>query len=142
MKVMDKEDRNDYEYYACVWCGNWITQAAYSKRKERQLPDLDVCKDCRDVRKAEAVNSRKKKRIDHPELGVVYCVIWDGELNDDWFPIDDEGKPFVPGERICGFKDCVNTTHVIPPKKMQVSDLELILGMHELQQHNRRNKVR
>ena len=142
MKVMDKEDRNDYEYCACVWCGNWITKDAYYKRKERKLPDLDVCKDCRDVRKAAVINSRKKKRIDHPELGVIFCAIWDGDLNDDWLPIDDEGALFKPGLRICGLKDCVNTAHIISPSVPTVSDIELILGMHEMQQHNRKSKTR
>jgi hypothetical protein len=139
---MDNEEIKIEEYFACVWCGNCISKDAYYKRKERKLPDLDVCKDCRDVRKAAVMNSRKKKRIDHPELGIIFCAIWDGELNDDWLPIDDEGKLFLPGQRICGLKDCVNTAHVISPKVMQVSDLELILGMHEMQQHNRKNKTR
>jgi hypothetical protein len=139
---MDKEEINPEEQHVCVWCGNWISKATYAKRKERQLPDLDVCKDCRDVRKAEVLNTRKKKRMDHPDLGIIFCAIWDGDLNEDWLPIDDEGKLFLPGLRICGLKDCVNTTHIIKPKVLQVTDHELILGMHEMQQHNRRNKVR
>jgi hypothetical protein len=139
---MENEDNNDYEYCACVWCGNWITKFAYTKRVGRDLPDANVCKDCRDVRKAASLGSRINKKTVHPELGVLYCAIWRFELNEDWHPIDDEGNLFMPGLRICGLKDCVNSEHVIRPKVLTVSDTELILGMHELQQHNRKAKAR
>ena len=111
---MDKPDTNDYEYCACIWCGNWITKHTYAKRKERKLHDLNVCKDCRDIRKAEPPRKDKTRRTQHPELGVLWCYLWDGELNDDWLPIDDKGKLYMPGVRICGFKDCVSSQHVIP----------------------------
>lgn len=139
---MDIETKNDAEYCVCVWCGNWISKFAYVKRVERHLPDADVCKDCRDIRKAEKLSSRINKRTVHPELGVLYCVIWKYELNDDWLPIDDEGNLFMPGVRICGFKDCVNSEHVIAPKVPTVSDIDLILGMHEMQQYNRKMRTR
>jgi hypothetical protein len=38
-------------------------------------------------------------------------------------------------------KDCVKVAHVIPAPVKTVSDTEMILMMHELQQHNRRTKV-
>lgn len=139
---MDKQNTNDAQYCSCVWCGNWISKDTYAKRKERKLGDADVCKDCRDIRKAEAPRKDKTRRTEHPELGVIWCYLWSGELNDDWMPIDDKGKLYMPGIRICGFKDCVASQHVIPPKVPTVSDIELILGMHEMQQHNRRSKTR
>jgi hypothetical protein len=141
MKDMDKEDKNPEQYCACIWCGNWISQGVYYKRKERQL-EPDVCKDCRDVRKSNGLAKYKRITTNHPQLGSINCYIWDGELNDEWMPIDDEGKLVKPGVRICGFKDCISGEHVIAPKVMQVTDRELILGMHELQQHNRRSKAR
>jgi hypothetical protein len=55
---------------------------------------------------------------------------------------DDEGKLFMPGHRICDLKDCVNSNHVIAPAVATVSHIDLILGMHELQQHNRRANSR
>lgn len=116
MAVMENDDNNDYEYCACVWCGNWITKFAYTKRVSRQLPDADVCKDCRDVRKSAILSERINKRTVHPTLGLLWCVIWKAELNEDWHPIDDEGELFMPGQRICGYKDCVAVTHVVPAK--------------------------
>jgi len=142
MKVMDKQETNNYEYCSCIWCGQWISKHTYTKRVERKLGDANICKDCRDVRRVASIKSRKDKKWEHPTLGIIYCQIWDGDLNDDWLPIDDEGALFRPGLRNCGLKDCVNSTHIIQPKVLQVNDLELLLGMHELQQHNRRAKTR
>jgi len=135
---MDKEDRNDYEYCSCVWCGNWITKNTYAKRIERKLGDANVCKDCRDVRRAATIKSRKDKKWEHPVLGIIYCQIWDGDLNDDWLPIDDEGKLFMPGLRNCGLKDCVNSTHVIPPAVPTVNNIELILMSMEVRKKHER----
>lgn len=135
---MDIEERNDEQFCICVWCGNWISRYTYAKRKERNLTDLDVCRDCRDVRKAPLFHKNKSVRTNHPELGVLWCYIWAGDLNDDWLPIDDEGNLFMPGERICGLKDCVAEQHVIKPEPITVSDIDLILGMHEMQQYNKR----
>ena len=138
---MDKQDTNEHEYCACIWCGQWITKDAYFKRVERKRNDPNVCKDCTDVRKSNGLQKYKSKRTDHPELGVIWCYIWSGELNDEWYPIDDNGRLYMPGLRVCGYKDCVAEQHVIPPKVMEVSDLELILGMHEMQQHNKRARA-
>ena len=139
---MDKLEINEAQYCSCIWCGQWITKDAFLKRVERKRDDPNVCKDCTDVRRSNGLQKFKSKRTDHPELGVIWCYIWNGELNDDWYPIDDNGKLYMPGLRICGFKDCVSSQHVIAPKVATVSDIDLILGMHELQQHNRRNKTR
>jgi hypothetical protein len=81
---MDNEGRNDFEYRVCVWCGHWITKYAYLKRVERDLPDANVCKDCRDIRKSASLAKRFNRRTVHPELGVLWCVIWQAELNEDW----------------------------------------------------------
>lgn len=135
---MDKPDTNENEYCACIWCGQWITKDAYLKRVERKRDDPNVCKDCTDVRKSNGLQKYKSKRTDHPQLGVLWCYIWSGELNDDWFPIDDNGRLYMPGVRICGFKDCVSSQHVIQTSA-KVSDkikVESALAK-ELTPHNR-----
>jgi hypothetical protein len=109
---MDNQDKNDYQYCSCVWCGQWITRFAFEKRKSRQLADADVCKDCRDTRKGEGLALRKRFRNEHATLGLLWCIAWNGELNEDWLPIDDEGELFMPGLRICDLKDCVNSNHI------------------------------
>ena len=139
--MTDKELNLEQEFLPCGWCGQTISRAAYQKRKDRGLTDLDVCKDCRDVATYRDTE-RKIKTWKHPKLGVISCLIYAGELNDDWLPIDDEGELFKPGERICGLKDCVFSKHVIPPKVLTVSDIDLIIGLHEMQQHNKRARAR
>ena len=137
---MDNQEIDEAQYCSCIWCGQWITKDAYLKRVERKRDDPNVCKDCTDVRKSNGLQKYKNKRTDHPELGVLWCYLWDGELNDDWLPIDDKGKLYMPGVRICGFKDCVSSQHVIPAvRRAKVSDkikVESALAK-ELTPHNR-----
>lgn len=136
---MDNENKNDAEYCACVWCGNWISKDTYLKRVERKRDYVDVCRDCLDVRKGESSGqSQKRVRREHSTLGTIRCIAYQGELNEDWMPIDDEGNLFMPGFRICGAKDCVNTNHIIPPKKPTVSDIDLILMSMEVRSKHRK----
>ena len=37
-----------------------------------------------------------------------------GLVDDDFNPIDDYLQPYRLGVRICGHKDCVTATHIIP----------------------------
>lgn len=114
---MDKQDRSDVEYCACVWCGNWISKDTYQKRLGRKLDDPNVCKDCRDTRKSVSLAKRYEKNWFHPTLGRIYCYLWSDELDEDWQPIDDEGNLYLPGVRICGLKDCVNSNHITATTK-------------------------
>jgi len=139
---MDKEEINDPQYRSCVWCGNWISKDTYLKRAERKRDYLDVCKDCLDVRKGQSVQRKNEKNWVHPELGRIYCAIWMKELNDDWLPIDDKGNLVMPGVRICGLKDCVNSNHVIPPKKPSVSDMDLILMSMEVRSKHKTTRTK
>jgi hypothetical protein len=139
---MDNEDKDDSKYCSCIWCGQWISKDAYHKRVERKRNDPNVCKDCTDVRKSNGLQKYKSKRTDHPELGVIFCYIWAGELNDDWLPIDDNGKLYMPGVRICGYKDCVALQHVIAPKKPEVSDIDLILMSMEVRSKHKTTRTK
>jgi hypothetical protein len=112
------------------------------KRVERQRDYVDVCKDCLDVRKGDLLMTNKKVGRNHKTLGRIFCRPYEGELNEDWLPIDDEGKLFMPGHRICGAKDCVNSKHIIPPKALQVTDRELILMSMEVRAKHRKAKTR
>lgn len=136
--MTDKEIQFEYEFMPCSQCGQTISKDSVDKRKSRGLDQIDVCRDCRDVKTYLDNEKRKIKRWIHPVLGLIECVIFDGELNDDWLPVDDEGELFRPGERICGFKDCVKKMHIIAPEVKTVSPIDLILGMYEMQQYNKR----
>ena len=97
---------------------------AFFKRRSRNLPDFDECKDCRDVRKT----IRKEVRVNHPVLGEIFCTPHRGELDENWNPIDSKGKPYMPGVRICGNKDCVKKDHIITPEMETPANTEVLTG--------------
>lgn len=80
----------------CARCGfTWVINK--NKRpKPRQL-----CRSCR---------TKKSYSI---QTGELRCFPWDGAFAADWItPIDEEGKPVLPGKRVCGNTDCVNISHI------------------------------
>jgi hypothetical protein len=86
------EDRDELRFVACIWCGQWITKKVFVKRQQRQLDDADQCKDCRDVRKYEDSKYFRKTARTSLKLGRIECMAWNGDLDDDWNPIDDDGN--------------------------------------------------
>lgn len=93
----------------CNRCGIEITEGAVERRKARGTYD-GRCHDC---------------RITRPQHQIKYdgnvCQPWRGRVDEDLNPIDEKLKPYLPGKRTCGHKDCVNRQHVITPSR----DLEL-----------------
>jgi hypothetical protein len=138
---MNETDKNEL-HQACTRCGAFILKAVVSKRRERKDQYADECKDCRDVRKYTETYFLRKVVRQHPTLGKIECLAWNGDIDENWNPIDENGELYRPGERICGAKDCVDIHHVIAPEPLTVSDTELILGMHEMQQHNRKVRTK
>jgi hypothetical protein len=126
---------------ACVWCGIEIRMEVVHTRRSRNDVNPDSCRDCRDYRQRPGIMRKQYKWI-HPSLGFIYCSLWLDELDDQWRPIDEQGQLVRPGKRICGLKDCVKPEHVIAPTPATVSDIDMILMMHEMQQHNKRTKIR
>lgn len=139
---MDKEQADvpkQFEPVLCVRCGQSIPPSTWIKRRERNKPDWDQCKDC-------TAKPAKTVRTSHPVLGELYCTPHTGEVNELWQPIDAEGELVLPGLRMCGMKDCVNRTHIVgqkhKTKPKTISDLELLLTMVEVQDYNQRTRTR
>lgn len=40
------------------------------------------------------------------------CTPYTGELDDLWRPITETGELYLPGNRLCGHKDCINPDHI------------------------------
>ena len=118
----------------CIQCGQTIPTTTWEKRKSRKRVDWNQCKDCR------AVANPRVSRV-HPILGRIECKAYMGEVNDFWQPVDLNGDLFMPGERICGASDCVNRNHVVAPKPKQITDLELLLSLVEVQDYQRRSSI-
>jgi hypothetical protein len=76
-----------------------ICQSEWQLHPARKADHL-FCQDCR----------KTEKRIDygHEEP----CVPWHGEFDDDDNPLR-MGRPYRPGERTCGHKDCVQKSHIV-----------------------------
>jgi hypothetical protein len=111
----------------CERCGQIIPKTTWVKNKERNRLNWDHCQDCKAV--AQRVFAWK-----HPILGNIFCHPYTGEVDELWRPINAVGDLYMPGERLCGFKDCVNRNHVIKPAKKTVSDMDLILMSSEIRQ--------
>jgi hypothetical protein len=122
---------SDAGYIFCRQCGIIIPYDVWYKRKFRNNANWDHCRDC-------IATPRKTEISIHPSLGRIECVPYDGEVNELWQPINAVGDLYLPGERICGHKDCVNKNHILPPEDKTVSDLDLLLGLIEIQDFNKR----
>lgn len=84
----------------CIRCGITISESAISARKARGNFD-GRCQDCRPH------VSREVKYDGEP------CRPWIGEVDEELNPIDSKLRPYLPGVRTCGHKDCVNKQHII-----------------------------
>lgn len=118
-------------YIFCRQCGIIVSYYVWFKRKTRNRPDWDHCKDC-------IATPKKIESSIHPSLGRIECIPYTGEVNDLWQPINAVGDLYMPGERICGHKDCVNAKHIKETEKRTISNLELLLGLIEIQDFNKR----
>lgn len=118
----------------CWRCGIAIEAEVYRKRLSRRQANPDECKDCNDI-------DAKQKTIYswvHPELGRITCKPYKGELDDDWRPITKEGRLYMPGNRICGMKDCVEVSHVKPRVMLTADAVETLLAQVEAQDYRKR----
>ena len=89
--------REGYEVVPCTRCGIDISLEALLTRRRRK-DSSTMCKDCESI----------------PQVKVGMCKPWVGDVNlDTMQPLDERGRPFMPGERLCGNADCVNASHIV-----------------------------
>ena len=119
----------------CERCGQIVPNSTWSKAKSRGRDNWDHCQDCK---------ATPKQRIKwlHPILGNIECYPFDGELDELWRPVNAVGDLYRPGERICGYKDCINGRHIITPPKPVISDIERILMSSEIRQQDKRARTK
>jgi len=127
-------EQRESGYIFCNQCGIIIPYLVWYKRKSRNQASWDHCKDC-------IATPRKVEVSIHPSLGRIECIPYVGEVNESWQPINAVGDLYLPGERICGHKDCVNRNHILKPEPKTVSDLDLLLGLAEIQDFNRKARA-
>jgi hypothetical protein len=84
----------------CTRCGIEIDEKTIERRKARGTQDFR-CSDCR------------LQQLNEINYNGTICRPWRGEVDEDLNPIDRKLKPYLPGIRLCGHKDCVNKNHII-----------------------------
>ena len=108
----------------CNRCGMELSDKVIEKRQSRGIYD-GRCFDCR---------SNPAREIKYS--GTV-CRPWWGEVDEDLNPIDKNLKPYLPGLRSCGHKDCVNKAHIVRelrPLELERNDISYRTGrLSELQ---------
>lgn len=121
----------------CERCGQIIPHTTWEKRKSRGRTDWDHCTDCRAL-------PVKNYSWQHPILGRITCIPYDGELDELWRPVNAVGDLYKPGERMCGMKDCVNTNHIVEQAKhtRYATELQKLLGQIEAQAHNKKTRTK
>ena len=82
----------------CRRC-SFVWAVAAEKRGRKDL----LCINCR---------AKKQKVITY---GGLRCEPHDGLVDQDLNPIDEQGRWLKQGERICGHKDCMNSSHIVAP---------------------------
>lgn len=97
------------EYTAARWeC--WRCGAVSLSGKPPASRACDSCREAestpKGIRGVRPISSRRPG-IETP------CKAWMGDFTEDDQPIDASGFAVMPGERICGHRDCVSPHHVI-----------------------------
>jgi len=83
----------------CSRCGADSDHERMAKRRERGLPLL--CPSC----------CAKPTKVVRTAYGK--CRPWGGPFDERDNPLDETGRLYKPGERLCGMKDCVEPSHIL-----------------------------
>ena len=120
-----RQKENLQEFFACSHCGsNSLSREAIQKRLSRGSTRR-LCPDC---------SAAKKTTLAYGDL---ICKPWAGDFDLDTLAPIKDGFEFMPGERLCGHKDCVEPTHVIGNTDAQK---KLIAEQHDISYRTKRKK--
>jgi hypothetical protein len=99
------ERNNTIQLISCLRCGVMepVRVGALDKRAERG--HNGQCSSC---------NARPMQQIRRGSKGD-FCRPWHGEFDDNDNPMKN-GRYYLPGERVCGHRDCVNKKHIVMPE--------------------------
>jgi hypothetical protein len=96
----------------CDRCGIEIDPAIISKRKTRGSTN----KNCADCNLGPSLYIKQTQ-----------CRPHRGLVDDDLNPIDEYLRPYKPGIRTCGNKDCIARDHIVPAER-EIRDEALLPG--------------
>lgn len=100
----------------CPRCGQEIPGYVMERRNRRNAERVN-CADCEAGKRTQIKNGNE------------ICIPWMGEIDlDTLTPVNRDGSPYMPGNRYCGNKDCVNVNHVSQP----ISEMKIFKTDDEL----------
>jgi hypothetical protein len=86
------------EMAVCLQCGTEDNSGYITKRVNRGSEQL--CSSCA-ARPAKIVNTKYGK-----------CRPWHGDFDEWENPLNKYGELYRPGVRLCGYRDCIEKTHI------------------------------
>jgi hypothetical protein len=95
----------------CERCGIQVEEKTIERRRRRGQIDKR-CSDCR------------VKEYQEIKYNGTICRPWRGEVDEHLNPIDGNLRPYLPGSRTCGHRDCVNKEHIISAPIQRDIELE------------------
>jgi hypothetical protein len=94
-----RPDAPEIEGWVCSRCGHIVPSL--------KPHASTLCPDCR-------LEPNPRRHILYVVNGeTMHCRSWPGDYDENDNPILPDGRLYLPGERACGHKDCVNTTHIV-----------------------------
>lgn len=99
----------------CDRCGIEIPEILVYKRIMRGTYD-GQCLDCKMPPTRELKYNKER------------CRPWNGEVDENFQPLDQKGRLYLPGIRTCNHKDCVNKSHIIPDIEAERVDISYRTG--------------
>lgn len=121
-----RQKENLQEFFACSHCGaNALSREAIQKRQSRGSARR-ICLDCSAAKKATLA------------YGDLICKPWGGDFDLDTLTPLKDGRPFMPGQRICGHKDCIESSHILGQPNDELK--RLIAEQHDISYRTRRKK--
>jgi hypothetical protein len=121
-----RQKENLQEFFACSHCGaNSLSREAIQKRQSRGS-SRRICLDC---------SASKKTTLAYGDL---ICKPWGGDFDLDTLAPIKDGHLVMPGERICGHKDCVEPSHV--SGQLTDEQKKLIAEQFDISYRTRRKK--
>lgn len=102
----------------CERCGADIKNETIAKRISRGQADAYLCSSC---------VAKPATQINYGDTTA--CKPWQGDVDlDTMQPLDDRGRPYLPGARRCGHADCVNRKHIIRQDDPALITLESLIA--------------
>lgn len=110
MSILASAPRSSESLY-----GDWTCWHCGFKTVNSKPNSTGLCGSCKLVRSTPTKKGNRTRTIPPRNRDLTPCKAWLRDFDDLDHPIHPDGTLVAPGERVCGFKDCVEPTHVIGP---------------------------